>query len=1330
MTRWSPSRAGIFNIWEYDDQVFEFGDGRLVLRGRNGSGKSNALSLIFPFVLDGVMSATRMDPMGGARSMKSLLLGRDDDDANGGRYREDSGQGYVWMEFVRSVDTGEPEYLTVGVGARATQQRDANAWFFVTPLRVGDELRLAADDVPKGQRELAASLEGRGDVYTTAEDYRLAVDRALFGLGAVRWRTLLDLLLTLRRPHLAGKLDTEHLSFTLSSGLAELDPTLIADVAHSFDDLDAMHDELDGVAGALAAVERFLPAYRAHLLGVARQRAAHLVGVDGEQRKVTAELRTSERERSDADAAALRAAALVVENRRDRERVDTEIEAIQTSQAFQDAAALTEVEQRAAAARRSADGALEARLAQEAQYERTVEFEAATARTSERRRDELDRAFDEWRDLAITVRLRDVSTSIDDFTAERVLAAATVRLSEVVEVDDLAATASGAAADARRAVERRRQLEEAHAEARRLQSDAEHSVERAGQELAAEIDAWIEQLDPIVARARPVVGGPLPDARTVRAGHHLTDPSAPAAFDSVVADLRTALAVTVQRFGASADARRTAMAECVAERQRVADEPNPGPPPDPTRPDAALSARAGAPLYMCVDFAAAIADDDRAGLEAALAAAGLLDARIVPAGSAEEKDALDARISPGGQPTGAGPTLADVLTPLAVGDLGVDDINAALRAVALDVGVVHIGRDGSWQLGPLAGRFCKQRAEFIGHEARERRRAARLDELDVEIADEGAALADLESVLAELSSIVDDLATVAAGRPSGAPLASARNVLTQCEARTGQLADQHTAAVIDADIADEFASTSSADLYRRADALAVPVVDDERRVLHGAIERSRHLGASVTAAMTRFAEAVGQVDAAAVARIEASDYLDAATTRADDARAQADDDQLRYDTLFARVGDDVQAAVRALEDARRRRSAVRAASGDLGERRRLSDVAIATLTERCSQLRQRVDTMVAEVAAARIAMEAVCVEEVADVLALDGVGSGADALHAARTVLADPTEIPDDATNRMEREHRTVLLDGLRAGHDPSMPKLDGFDVVRVGTADGEVPIGALARRLRDDRDRLGLLLSDREREIFETHLLARVGEALRELLFEADYFEQRINAEMAKAPTSSGMTVELSWGVDSDDPTVKQAVKTLRYSPDTMGPEQREVLRAFFTEQIQARRAADPGRSFVDVLTAALDYRSWHSFTFSIRSATGGRRQVTRKYFRELSGGEAATVLHLPLFAAAAAHYASGSIDGPRLIALDEAFAGIDDDMRGKLMGLLVQLDLDVLLTSHEFWGFYAQVPNLVLYDLTRRPPIPGVFAQRLEWSSTESSTGSSAGSSTGSLT
>jgi uncharacterized protein (TIGR02680 family) len=1336
MNRWKPTRAGIFNIWEYDDQIFEFGDGRLVLRGRNGSGKSNALSLIFPFVLDGVMSANRMDPMGGGRSMKSLLLGRDDDDASGGRYRYDSGSGYVWMEFERTdaADSdvpGEIEHLTIGVGAHATQQRDANAWFFVTPLRVGVDLDLFDDDVPKGRRQLTESLDGRGDVYVTAEDYRLAVDRVLFGLGAARQRTLLDLLLTLRRPHLAGKLDTDHLSFTLSSGLAELDAALIADVAHSFDDLDAMHDELEGVTGALATVERFLPVYRSHLLGVARGRSQRLVAVDAEQRDVARQLRTSRREHADAEADVADVTTLVTDNRRERERVDAEIEAIQTSQAFQDAAALAEAERSVSTARRAAESAEAARRESDAQHQRATHALATADAAVLRRRDDLDRTFADWRDLAMTAALHDVPGGATDFDEDRVVAAIVTRTAEVDDVDALAESAADASAAAQRAATARQRLHDDHVEAQRRQGDAEAEVERVVAELTADLARWVDHVDPIVTRARTFADRELPDTGSW-AQLDVADAEFSAVLDAGVAQVRTALAVAGDRLGASAADRRRTIDSLLAERRRVADEPNPGPPPDPTRPDGVSPERVGAPLYACVDFAETVAPADRAGLEAALDAAGLLDARIAPTAAAID-DVLDARIAPTAAAiddvldaridaidatvataTG-GLTLADVLVPIAVGDLDIDDISSALRAVPLDDGVVRIGRDGSWRLGPVAGRYRKDSAEYIGHEARERRRAARLAELDGLVDDERAVLADVESLLAALAGLADELGVVAASRPSAEPLLGAQRSLAQFEARTEQLADQLATATTEAEIADELAATTSAELHRRADALAVPVAADARRELVATIARCRTRTDSVVAALDRLDDALEQQRATADALGEAAGFLAAATQRASDASAQADDDQLRYDTLLARVGDDVQAAVQALEDAKRRLREARRSGAELSERLRGAQVEVATLAERCVQLDGRLMALGDEVAAAASSMVAVCSDEVADVLLVAGADSAADPLVAARAVLADPTVVPEDATNRMEREHRTVLLDGLRAGHDPSMPKLDGFDVVRVGTADGEVPLGTLARRLRDDRDRLGLLLSDREREIFETHLLARVGDALRELLYEADHFEQRINAEMAKAPTSSGMTVELSWGVDSDDPTVKQAVTTLRYSPDTLSAEQREVLRAFFTEQIQARRAADPGRSFVEVLTTALDYRSWHSFSFAIRAATGGKRQVTRKYFRELSGGEAATVLHLPLFAAAAAHYASGAIAGPRLIALDEAFAGIDDDMRGKLMGLLVQLDLDVLLTSHEFWGFYAQVPNLVLYDLTRSPSTPGVFAQRLEWSSTD---------------
>lgn len=43
--RWQPLRAGILNLYLYlyDEQVFTFHNGRLLLRGNNGTGKSMAL---------------------------------------------------------------------------------------------------------------------------------------------------------------------------------------------------------------------------------------------------------------------------------------------------------------------------------------------------------------------------------------------------------------------------------------------------------------------------------------------------------------------------------------------------------------------------------------------------------------------------------------------------------------------------------------------------------------------------------------------------------------------------------------------------------------------------------------------------------------------------------------------------------------------------------------------------------------------------------------------------------------------------------------------------------------------------------------------------------------------------------------------------------------------------------------------------------------------------------------------------------------------------------------------------------------------------------------
>lgn len=93
MDRWHMSRAGIFNFWYYDEEEFHFEEGRLILRGTNGSGKSVTMQSLIPLVLDGDKRPQRLDPFGSRdRRLEYYLLG----DGNEGHTDR---TGYLWLEF-------------------------------------------------------------------------------------------------------------------------------------------------------------------------------------------------------------------------------------------------------------------------------------------------------------------------------------------------------------------------------------------------------------------------------------------------------------------------------------------------------------------------------------------------------------------------------------------------------------------------------------------------------------------------------------------------------------------------------------------------------------------------------------------------------------------------------------------------------------------------------------------------------------------------------------------------------------------------------------------------------------------------------------------------------------------------------------------------------------------------------------------------------------------------------------------------------------------------------------------------------------------------------
>lgn len=90
---------------------------------------------------------------------------------------------------------------------------------------------------------------------------------------------------------------------------------------------------------------------------------------------------------------------------------------------------------------------------------------------------------------------------------------------------------------------------------------------------------------------------------------------------------------------------------------------------------------------------------------------------------------------------------------------------------------------------------------------------------------------------------------------------------------------------------------------------------------------------------------------------------------------------------------------------------------------------------------------------------------------------------------------------------------------------------------------------------------------------------------------------------------------------------------------------------------------------------------------------------------------MYIPLFAATYSRYADASPDAPKIISLDEAFAGVDDENIRDLFALLTEMDFDYMMTSQVLWGCYDTVPKLSICEICRPKDANYVTVLRYKW-------------------
>ena len=1314
--RFRLHRAGILNVWQYDEQVFEFADGRLLLRGTNGAGKSKTMEMLLPFVLDG--DKARMTATG-RQGSQLLWLMSDGATAVGTR------TGYLWVELARVDADGAEHIVTCGIGIRhSASARQATTWQFTVPMAA--PTLYESDGTPLSAprcRELVESLGGRS--FESPREYKQHVGQLLFGLEAQAYDDLLRLLYWLRQPQVGEDIDPARLVAMLDESLPALDEDAVRQVGEALDDLAEHGERLDRLRAGAQAVARAAEVYSRYAATLLRDRATEALGAEKE-RALRARAVGQEEAAVTRVAEELTTAQAAETHARDEAaRVGSRVQALEAGPLARNQQVLREKQ------RRAEDLTQAAAVAQTTAVRATDRAEDARARVARGGQELADlgvQLVEATAETARDLRACAVETVLptglegvrqaDALTADVPLVRQFVGTARAAVTVVREATAQLEVASSRReaAAQRAAEAETREEQAAGRLADSEREADTLGVAWSHATVAWLTQrsdLDLAVPRLGPEA---LQDwAFAVRA-----------AVIPVLERLRDEQATAAARRSSA-----TALTQTLEERrEQVLAERDPAP-PEAQLPRPARASASGTPLWRLLDL---LPDVDGAPLEAALQASGLLDAQVLADGSVLGPADLDTVLTSSAEVVG--PSLAEVFVADPPADSRVTAATvvrllssvALVDAVGAAEGPAAIGRDGSWRLGALTGRAAKPAAQYLGSAAREAERTRRLAEVDLQLQSAHSELADASAAEQAAALEIRHTRDWTDAQPSSEALRGAW-------IRIDERGAERDRAQAEAGREARALAVATEKLARRSEEQRRLCAEHDLPADRAALEaRGVELGRldqrlqSLTERAERLLTAARrwEEDSEAAERDHAEAQLAAAEAHSATSigEAAAEESKALLDTL----GVEVQKMQAELDDAQREARRARQ-DRDQASKRVLELTGTAgSHHARLEAARQRLADALPDVAlhfaAARALREVPGLVEAGlgrsleepEALGLDGLNV-VPAPRAAVAVLASWAQLSVDRPldgNAVHAEVRSLAA-GPAADAEPRVvPVGEALSVLGRDTAGAERPLAEVAFRMAGEVTREQELLTERERMLFEEHLLGELGDALRSRRHEATDLVKGMNELLADVRTSQGIRVRLDWALREDvGADVRDAVALLGRARGSLTPEESGRLRDALGGLIEVQRAAEPERGYAEHLARALDYRRWSAFAVRLhRPGIESWSTLTRR--TPLSQGEQKVVCYLPLFAAAAAHFTSvagAAPYAPRLILLDDAFPKIDVRTHPLLFGLLVDLDLDFVLTSERLWGDHETVPSLAVYEALRAPGERGIAQYRYSW-------------------
>lgn len=1343
---WIINKAGLIDFWYYDHQEFSFLDGRMLLRGSNGSGKSVTMQSFIPLLLDGNMRPERLDPFGSrARKMENYLLEEDDS-------REER-TGYLYMEFKRQESN---TYITIGMGLRARKNKKLETWYFCITdgRRIGIDFWLYKDvqnKIAYSKTELRNRIGDGGRVMDSQSEYASCVNSLIFGFETMEeYKEMLDLLIQLRTPKLSKDFKPSVINDILSKSLQTLSEDDLRPMSEAIENMDTLKTNLDNLSESIKAAKQIEKVYDQYNKVVLLSRAESYLKTVKEfniQRKelesieegVTRNKEELEKEKKLYDN--LKQEYAVLEKERD---------SLSNNDATRLKAEENKLEGQAAEYGKEIEN-----------YEKRCDKKREECIEKENRiKTQKDINNTAWQDLDNT--LVQMEEAVEDipfdeafFFIEEIKSKKEGRCDfnyHAKMLNKYIKKVEEGTSILRQEEEAKRHCDEALKELDLKREDRDKAEREWHQYDRQLIEQKSEITEAVYVWERGNTELHMEPLSLQEIAGFIDNYQYGMDYSRVSEILRSQknkaydILYTAERKLVQEKEPLTIQLAETEEELKTWEESRE---PEPERSQEVLNNRRKLdemgikyiPFYKAVDFEESLSSEEADKLEAALYHMGILDALIVDADDRDKILGIEGNICDKYLFSDIEHVKPGIMQVIQVYNAE-DDIILYQQISNILSGIGYYSKDvkpstwagleGHYHIGALEGTTgTGYKAKYIGAAAKERYRSEKIEELKTQIDILEKQIKQIEwdilknkeqqkNLQEEMDKFPDaeDLKIAAKDLwDSKSRLDTAKEIAEQYRERLlkeeGKLkeiqlkvqeicAGAHMANRLDIfenalkglkeyhNLLSEAGITynrywSGIGMLKTLEDSLEGLIDDRDEILY-TLNQYKKRKARTLGELESVREQLGLTN-----YNEIKERLDTCVKRLGEIPGERDRTASNIGFLENSIENDKEKMERKQEQ--------------ISNTEQLKNI-----EEQIFQMEYSLGYVMQDVSGgetskpeeAEIRAKNVCslpgVQDINKIQLDSMLGNLQTAFHEKKGLLA---EYQLSIYNLFEEQRKAIgrqeLIEkyGIPAFRPDIKTKYRGMPV----------SFKELVVKLNTDMEDLEKVLSAKDRELFEDILSNTISKKIRAKIYESKRWVEKMNSLMESMQTSSGLKLSLKWISKKTEKEgqldTKELVNLLQSDTEILRQEDIDKMASHFRSKIMdARKMAsdtNTAMSFHMIMKDILDYRQWFEFQLYSQKTGEKKKELTDRVFFTFSGGEKAMSMYVPLFSAVVAKYAGANKDAPLLISLDEAFAGVDEMNIKDMFRLMVSLNLNFMINSQVLWGDYETVPGLAIYQLVR---------------------------------